>query len=189
MASGWGVGGCCGAFTLTMFICCAGCGFVEVTAGFEAGAEKARFSKTARSVATAIAGVGVENAAPGTGAGLITGLRLDLTSDLAANFEIGFGELRLGVELAGRFRATLGLDLESDFAVWAVGADCFWKCSGPELDMDDASFAPKLEDMDDNDGDWVEAGATGAVTGMRAASTRIGVPRVRLHSMHQWREL
>jgi hypothetical protein len=114
-----------------------------------------------------------KNVASGAGAGLVPGL----TSDLAANFEIGFGELGLAVELAVRFGAALGLDLECD--------------SGLEsnVDMDEVSFALKLEGIDDceddNDVGRVAAGATGAATGMRIASTRIGVPRVRLHSMRQ----
>lgn len=159
-----------------------GGGFVEGSASFGAGADRPHFSKPARSGTPAGKQVDCEevvgeDAASGTGADLVAGL--------AADFGIGFGELRLGVEAPVGFGATLGLGLESDFA---AGADCFWKCSGSALEMDEASFAPKLDGMDD-DGKWIEAGATGAATGMRVASTRIGVPRVRLHSMRQLREV
>jgi hypothetical protein len=92
------------------------------------------------------------------------------------------------VELALRFETTSELDLESAFA---AGADGFSKSSGPELDMDEASFAPKAEGAADGDTDASRggAGAVGAATGMRVASTCIGVPRVRLHSMRQRREI
>lgn len=57
------------------------------------------------------------------------------------------------------------------------------ECSGAELDMDEASVALKLAD----DGGMVAVEAVWVAAGMGIASTCIGVPRVRLHSMRQWR--
>jgi len=56
------------------------------------------------------------------------------------------------------------------------------ECSGAELDMDEASVALKLAD----DAGLVAVEAAGVAAGMRIASTYIGVPQVRLHSMSQW---
>jgi len=52
--------------------------------------------------------------------------------------------------------------------------------------MDEASVALKLEGADD--GDLVAVEAAGVAAGMGIASTCIGVPRVRLHSMRQCRQ-
>jgi len=88
------------------------------------------------------------------------------------------------MELALRFGPVLEPELDSDSV---TAADCFWKCSDSELEMDETSVAPKLEGVDDEG--WVAAKAAGAAAGMRIASTRIEVPNVRLHSMRQWREI
>jgi hypothetical protein len=48
--------------------------------------------------------------------------------------------------------------------------------------MDEASVALKLAD----DAGLVAVEAAGVAAGMRIASTYIGVPQVRLHSMSQW---
>jgi hypothetical protein len=59
--------------------------------------------------------VGSEGVVPGTVAKLAADLAPELVSGLTADFEFRLNELRLGLELAPRFRAVLGLDLESTF--------------------------------------------------------------------------
>jgi len=59
--------------------------------------------------------VGGESVVPGTVAELAADLTPGLASGLTAGFEFRLSELRLGLELAPRFGAGLGLDLESTF--------------------------------------------------------------------------
>lgn len=140
-------------------------------------------------VSTDAGGKGV---VPGTVAELAAGL----ASDLPADFEFGLDELRVGLELAPRLGAVLELDLESMFVSGLETdpapdsmpdfAQVFASvCSGAALDMDEASVALKLGGADD--GGLAAAEAVCAAAGMRIASTYIGAPRVRLHSMRQWR--
>lgn len=100
------------------------CGFVEETAGFGAGAGKAKLSKSARSGMPAGKEVDCEgmggNAACGTDEALIAGLTSELASDLETDFEIGFGEFRLALEPALRFGTPWGLDFVSALAAGAA---------------------------------------------------------------------
>lgn len=123
-------------------------------------------------------------------------LAAGLAPDFPAGFEFGLNELRAEMELAPRLGAVLELDLElmfvsaletnpapdsmPDFALVFSSV-----CSGVALDMDEASVALKLGGADD--GGLAAAEAVCVAAGMRIASTYIGVPRVRLHSMRQWR--
>ena len=54
--------------------------------------------------------------------------------------------------------------------------------------MDEASVALKLEGTGGEDEALVAVGGAGVAAGMRIASTCIGVPRFRLHSMRQWKK-
>jgi hypothetical protein len=161
--------------------------------------------------------------------GLALGLASGFTPELQTGFEFRFIQLSLGLELAARLAAVLGLDGELIFAslmfasrIFAsrigidtapgftltvalgfapafasdvevvAGRDGPGGSSGADLDMDVASLAPKLAGTDDagmNDGGQVAVEAAGVAAGMEIASTRIAVPRVRLHSTRQWREV
>ncbi len=155
--------------------------------------------------------VGSEGVVSGTVAVLV----VDLASDITTDFEVRFNELRVGLELTPRFGTVLEMDLESpfgwsfetnvapdfvpdsaptfapnlesDLAVVVVVADWSPECSGAELDMEEASVALKLEEADDEG--LAAVGAARVAAGMGIAFTCIGVPRVRLHSMRQWRRV
>ncbi len=147
--------------------------------------------------------VDTEGVIPGT----VVKFAADLVSGLLADSDFRSDDLRLSLAPAPRFVAVLQLDfesmfvssfeskgapdfmprfapnLEADFEVVSAAAEWSLECSGAELDMDEASVALKLAD----DAGRVAVEAAGGAAGMRIASTCIGVPQVRLHSMSQWR--
>jgi len=101
-------------------------------------------------------------------------LQLDFESMFVSSFES---------KGAPDFMPRFAPNLEADFEVVSAAAEWSLECSGAELDMDEASVALKLAD----DAGRVAVEAAGGAAGMRIASTCIGVPQVRLHSMSQWR--
>jgi hypothetical protein len=134
----------------------AGCGLVEKTASSAAAGNE-------------VDGEAMSSPAGGTDVRSTAGC----ASDLAADLEIGIGEF--DEESARKFCSPLALYFGSDFL---LAADSFCRSSVSELDMDEASFTPKLEGIPNKDEIPGAARVAAAVAELRIALKRIGIPHV-----------
>jgi hypothetical protein len=111
-------------------------------------------------------------------------IEIDAASGFTLIVTLGFASV-----LASIFALTFEPAFVSDVEV-VVDGDRLGVSSGAELDRVLASMAPKLAVTDDagaNAGGRVAV--AGVAAGMEITSTCIAVPRGRLHSTRQWREV